>query len=128
VASTTDKPGKYTPAILVVDDEDYVADLIATALNLEGYNVYIAYNGQEGLDSAKTLQLDLVILDLMMPYINGEEMAETLRSMEQTRDIKIILMSAGARPRQPLKDMIFLPKPFDIDEMIGLVQDLVGTP
>ena len=56
-----------SPSILVIDDEDYVADMIATILRLEHYAVYVAYNGRAGLELARQHPLDLVIADMMLP-------------------------------------------------------------
>ena len=116
--------GQAKPAVLVIDDEDYVADMIATALSLEGYAVHVAYNGQEGLDRARSLAVDLAIVDIMMPYMSGEDLAERLRAEPHLRSVPIIMISAGARPRRLLEDVTFLPKPFDIDRLLALVESM----
>ena len=116
--------GQAKPAVLVIDDEDYVADMIATALSLEGYAVHVAYNGQEGLDRARSLAVDLAIVDIMMPYMSGEDLAERLRAEPHLRSVPIIMISAGARPCRLLEDVTFLPKPFDIDRLLALVESM----
>jgi CheY-like chemotaxis protein len=107
--------------VLVIDDEDYVADMIVNALETEGYTVHVAYNGRDGLSQALALSLDVLVVDIMMPYMSGTTLVEKLRTVEHLRDTPVILISAGARPRQSLPNVTFLPKPFDMDDMLGLV-------
>lgn len=110
-----------TPTVLVIDDEDYVADMLASALEIEGYTVHLAYNGRDGLALAQTLRVDLVIIDIMMPYMNGITLVHELRTLDHTLDVPIILISAGARPRQQMPGVAFLPKPFDLDKILDLI-------
>lgn len=110
-----------TPTVLVIDDEDYVADMLASALEIEGYTVHLAYNGRDGLALAQTLRVDLVIIDIMMPYMNGITLVHELRTLDHTLDVPIILISAGARPRQQMPGVAFLPKPFDLDNILDLI-------
>lgn len=119
-------PDQSAPAILVVDDEDYVADMIASALELEGYNVQVAYNGRDGLDLALQLSLRLIIIDLMMPYLNGEALARQVRDQDGLDRIPIILISAGARPRQMASTVSFMAKPFDLLKLLALVEAKIG--
>ena len=114
------------PAILVVDDEDYVADMIASALDLEGYSVHVAYNGRDGLELALSLSLNLVIIDLMMPYLNGEALAQQIRDHGRRGDLPIILISAGARPRHLVPSITFVTKPFDLLKLLTLVEAKIG--
>ncbi len=109
------------PTVLVIDDEDYVAAMLASALEAEGYSVHLAYNGRDGLALAQTLPVDLVIIDIMMPYMNGIELIEELRKLDQTQAVPIVLMSAGARPRQRFSNVQFIPKPLDLDRTLELV-------
>lgn len=106
--------------ILIIDDEDYVADMIATVLRLEGFEVTIAYNGRDGLALAKTLMPQLIIVDIMMPYLNGLELVEQLRNAEGLM-MPTIVISAGARPNQLLASMEFLAKPFDMERLVALI-------
>lgn len=110
-----------TPTVLVIDDEDYVADMLASALEIEGYTVHLAYNGRDGLALAQTLRIDLVIIDIMMPYMNGITLIHELRKLDHTLAVPIILISAGARPRQQMPGVTFLPKPFDLDNILDLI-------
>jgi DNA-binding response OmpR family regulator len=126
VVATQGSSSRSTPSVLVIDDEDYVADMIATALNIEGYLVYVAYNGRQALERAQNLVVDLVIIDIMMPYLSGEELAERIRDETQLRDVPIIMISAGARPRRQMDGTTFLAKPFNIDDILTLVETQIG--
>jgi DNA-binding response OmpR family regulator len=110
------------PAVLIIDDEDYVAELIATALRLEGYTTSTCYNGREGLLQAQNQPFDLIIIDMMMPYLSGDDLALQLRAIDTTRDTPIVLMSAGTRPRYALTNAVFVPKPFDIEHFLNVVE------
>ena len=119
-------PDQPAPAILVVDDEDYVADMIASALEMEGYSVHVAYNGRDGLDLALRLSLRLIIIDLMMPYLNGEALARQVHDQAGLDHVPIILISAGARPRQMVSSVTFMAKPFDLLKLLALVEAKIG--
>ena len=112
----------------MIDDEDYLVDLIATTLESEGYQVYLAYNGRDGLERARSARIDLIITDIMMPYMGGIALVDAIRAAEHTRDIPVILISAGARPPQGQPKVTFIAKPFDINEMLGLIEEQIGKP
>lgn len=111
--------GQATAAVvLVIDDEDYVADMIASALDMEGYTVHVAYNGREGLHSAQSIRADLIVVDIMMPYISGEELIDLIRADGHHDATPIILISAGARPRRQWPDVTFIAKPFELNNLL----------
>lgn len=83
-----------TPHILVVDDDRLTVRLVQQLLQRHGYLVSTAANGAEGLEMARTLRPDLVILDLMMPVIDGYEVYQRLKSDTQTANINILILSA----------------------------------
>ena len=112
------------PHILVIDDEDYVADMIASMLELEGFTATVAYNGREGLRIAQSTPSDLIILDIMMPFMSGIEVIERLRMDQRLAAIPIILISAGARPPHPVDGVIFIAKPFNLDHLLALVNTI----
>ena len=66
--------------ILIVDDEEHLADALAHNLQFEGFSTTIAYDGEEGLNLTRTIQFDLVILDIMMPKLDGLEVCRRLRA------------------------------------------------
>jgi CheY-like chemotaxis protein len=112
----------------VIDDEDYLVDLIATTLESEGYQVYLAYNGRDGLERARSAKIDLIITDIMMPYLGGIALLDAIRAAEHTRDIPVMLISAGARPPRGQPKVTFIAKPFDINKMLELVEEQIGKP
>ncbi len=104
--------------ILVVDDDPTNRDVLTRRLARMGYRTRSAVNGRQGLESIRAEHPDLVLLDLMMPEMNGYEVLEACRDDPQLRDLPIIMISA----RDEIDDMVdciglgaedFLPKPFD---------------
>jgi len=82
------------PRVLIVDDEKDEVDILVEAVEDEGYRTAAAYNGQEALDIARKGDVDLVLLDVMMPGKSGYEVCEELKSDDRTRDISVIFVTA----------------------------------
>jgi two-component system phosphate regulon response regulator PhoB len=80
--------------ILIIEDERDLTDVLEYNLKREGYETFVAHDGQEGLRKAQTLLPDLILLDLMLPSSSGEEVCRELRAGDRTRDIPIIIISA----------------------------------
>ena len=80
--------------ILVVDDELANAEVMSLILEEEGYRVFCASNGRHGLERVAEVRPDLVVLDFMMPIMNGADMAKALRASPQTRHIRILMNSS----------------------------------
>ncbi len=112
--------------ILVIDDEDYIADMMASVLEMEGYQVDVAYNAHEGLKLAQATRPALLFIDLMMPCVSGMTLIERLWEEESMRTIPIILTSAGIRPTSIIAGVTFIAKPFELDEIIELVASHIG--
>jgi two-component system, OmpR family, alkaline phosphatase synthesis response regulator PhoP len=83
--------------ILVVDDEVYIVHILDFSLGMEGYEVVTALNGEEALAKAAEHRPDLVVLDIMMPKMDGYETCRRLKAEELTRNIPVILLSAKGR-------------------------------
>lgn len=116
-----------SPSVLVIDDEDYVADMIASLMRLEGFDAIVAYNGRDGLRLATSFSGQLIIVDIMMPYLNGIELVRQIRELPDQARIPIVLISAGARPRERMPNVTFVAKPFDIEHLLHVVHSLLGT-
>ena len=110
--------------ILVVEDEFSLADIIATKLRKEKYNVNISLNGEEGLDNALSGVYDLIILDIILPKINGIEILKEIRN--NNTDTKVIMLTA----KSSLDDKLigfengandYITKPFHMEELIARV-------
>ena len=115
--------------ILVVDDELGSAEVLALILEEEGYRAFSAVNGQLALAQARDVVPDLVIVDYMMPLMNGAELARALRADPQFAQTKIILNSG--LPEVAIRDQFddydaFLRKPFKVDALLSLVQQFIG--
>ena len=115
--------------ILVVDDELAGAEVLSLILEEEGYRTFCAANGQQGLARARDLRPQLVVLDFMMPIMNGAQMGEALRASPDTRDIRILMNSslpeAAVREHFSKYDA-FLRKPYNVDVALRLIRDLLG--
>jgi len=85
------------PKVLIVDDDREQLDLYGTAFKLKGYSVEKVSSGEEGLRQARASKPDLILLDLVMPGMDGLECLKWLRADELTKDIKIILMTNMSR-------------------------------
>jgi two-component system phosphate regulon response regulator PhoB len=84
------------PRILMIEDERALTEVLSYNLEREGYETVVAHDGQEGLRKAQTLLPDLVILDLMLPVLNGLEVCRELRAGERTRTLPILMLTAKA--------------------------------
>lgn len=115
--------------ILVVDDELANAEVLSLILQDEGYRVYCASNGRQALDKVAELRPDLVILDFMMPVMNGAEMGHTLRGAPATSHIPILMNSSlqedAVREHFTGYDA-FLRKPYNIDAVLRLIHELLA--
>jgi len=115
--------------VLVVDDEYGIVEVLVLALEDQGYRVISAADGREGLERLAESRADLVMLDFMMPRMDGPAMAEAMRADPALRDIPIVMMSAVGEA--PIRDRFtgyaeFLRKPFRIQAALDLVVALIG--
>ena len=114
--------------ILVVDDELASAEVLSLILEEEGYRTFCASNGQQGLARAQDVRPQLVILDFMMPVMNGAEMGEALRASADTRNVRILMSSS--LPEDAVRQHFgkydaFLRKPYNVDVALKLIADLL---
>jgi len=116
-------------SILVIEDNVLLANLIAEVLQEEGYNVEVAGDGYDGLQKLPKVEPDLVITDLMMPRLSGEEFCNTIQAHPRFSSIPVLLMTAREENALKVKCKYdaFLAKPFDLFHLIGLVESLTGT-
>lgn len=125
-------PAAASARILVVDDEKVVRDILTMALEMLGFRVLQAVNGEEGLDTFVRSKPDLVITDLMMPLINGAELVRRIK--RQSPGIPVIVMSAEALISNA-DYMKFaasygadasISKPFFVRDVTRIIQDLLN--
>ena len=86
-----------TKKILVCDDEPYILMALTDAVEMEGYECVTAINGKEALQKARETLPDLIMLDIMMPYMDGFEVCRELKADAATRDIPIIMLTAKSQ-------------------------------
>ncbi|OJT19486.1 hypothetical protein BO221_34445 [Archangium sp. Cb G35] len=116
--------------LLVVDDEVGITEALNDLLSEEGFHVLVAPNGRVALERMAEKRPDLILLDYMMPVMDGREVLLALQRDEAARDIPVLLMSAVPRSSLPLecKPTAFLRKPFTIDRLLTEVGRLLGGP
>jgi len=113
--------------ILVVDDEAPVVDLLTDMLEDDGHTVIPAFNGRVALEIVGHQSPDLVISDVMMPFVDGIQLCKRLREEYDARSLPIILMSAALPPDlSTCGANAFLGKPFDIERLDDLVASYVA--
>ncbi|MFL6241264.1 MAG: response regulator [Actinomycetes bacterium] len=117
--------------VLVVDDDEVIRQLITVNLELEGFDVHNAFDGQDCLDKIKDVTPDVVTLDVMMPRLDGWETAARIRSDDSLSYVRIVLLSARAQEADIERgDKIgvdaYLTKPFDPDDLVETVRRLAG--
>jgi len=115
-----------------VDDDDVIRQLITVNLELEGFDVVTAVDGQDALDKVKDADVSVVTLDVMMPRVDGWEAAARLRGDPDTAHIKVVLLSARAQEAdlqrgEKIGVDAYLTKPFDPDELIDIVRRLADA-
>ena len=112
--------------ILVVDDEPAIRDLIVAVLEDEGYAVVAATNGRRALDLLPAERPDLVIMDIMMPEMDGREAYRRLRELPELAHVPVVMMSAASSPDQlSPRVAAFLAKPFDLDDLLETIVDVL---
>jgi len=117
--------------ILVADDDNNVLFLISEILTRQNYEVLQAVNGDQALQEAASLHPDLIVLDIMMPVIDGIEVCRRIKSSPETKDIKIIMLTAKTSGKDIEAGMSagadhYMTKPFRITELTGKIKDLIG--
>lgn len=116
--------------ILIVDDEPNLLRLMGYALQAEGYDILVAKNGEEALNKLQVEEVDLVILDVMMPDMSGIDVCKRLRSSSKAATLPIIMLSARAQVTDKIKGLEagadeYLTKPIDREEMVARVKALL---
>lgn len=113
--------------ILIVDDEEKIVEVIEAYLKKEGYETKTAYNGKEAIEKFRNEDYDLIILDLMLPDINGEDVCSTIR---ETSDIPIIMLTAKIEDTDRINGFNlgcddYICKPFNVKELVLRVKAIL---
>ncbi len=117
--------------VLICDDDPVILRLLQVNLELEGYDVLTAHHGEEAFDIATKELPDLVILDIMMPRLDGYQTCQKLKAEDSTKQIPVVFLSAKAQQSDIEKGKSFgvsdyLTKPFDPNDLLDVVERLVG--
>lgn len=117
--------------ILIVDDNVDTVELLRKRLRAEGYNTEEAYDGQEALEKISQNKPDLILLDIMMPKIDGYEVCRRLKSDEVNKFIPIIMLTAKSDVESKVKGLDigaddYVPKPFDYRELLARIRSLLA--
>lgn len=113
--------------ILVVDDEPLIRDLVAALLRDEGYAVVTAVDGHTALEVFRREMPELVLMDVMMPRLDGRAAFRAMRDHADAQRIPVILMSAAAYPTEREQGIAaFVRKPFDLNQLLSLIARLLA--
>ena len=117
--------------LLVVDDEIYIVHILDFSLGMEGYEVLTALDGEQAYEKAKAEHPDLIVLDIMMPKLDGYETCKLLKADAGTRDIPVILLSAkGRNVDQKVGFEVgaddYITKPFSPRKLVERINALLG--
>jgi len=118
--------------ILLVDDDPDFVEAVKVIVESGGYNVRVAFDGKEGLEAVKEQKPDLIVLDVMMPVMDGHAACRALKTDPATKNIPIILLTAVAdrvtTSKYSHRDMLeseaedYMPKPVDPSELLSLIR------
>jgi len=115
--------------ILVVEDEESIAQFVTDVLRDVGYEVRRAANGREGLELLAGWLPDVIVLDLMMPVLDGRGFRERQRRLDHGRERVPVIVLSGAREARAIADELdvaaTLTKPFDIDDLLATIERLL---
>lgn len=119
--------------VLIIEDDGDLQQILSMAFNRDGYEMHYAFNGKEGYDKMVSLQPDVVLLDLMLPVLNGMEVLKLVSTNTTLRDIPIIVMTAHGDKSDMLENTIkaqgvraYVRKPFELSEVRSLVRRMLS--
>jgi len=129
---------KNPPLILIADDDADFKEILSAKFLAAGYEIAEAKDGQEAINKAKSLIPDLIIMDIQMPNVNGTEAVVELKSMPETKDVKIVFFSSlvypwpGVKEKNPefakeLGAVTFIKKSEELDVIVAKVAELLKS-
>jgi two-component system phosphate regulon response regulator PhoB len=121
--------GRARMRVLIIEDERDLTEALVYNLDREGYEILVAHDGREGLRKAQTHLPDLILLDLMLPGLRGEDVCRELRAGERTRDIPLIIISAKAEETDQVVGFSlgaddYVTKPFSVKVLLQRIKAL----
>ncbi|MDO8527788.1 MAG: response regulator [Deltaproteobacteria bacterium] len=123
---------KAKKKILIVDDEYYLTETLKLRLEFLGYEVLTAENGAESLEVLKANPVDLVVMDVLMPVMDGLEATAKIKKTDKTKKIPVLVLTAKAQPKDKAEAFAagaddYLTKPFETDVFVSKVKKWTGT-
>ncbi|MCP4070430.1 MAG: response regulator [Hyphomicrobiales bacterium] len=120
-----------TKSILIVDDEPNIVISLEYIMKNAGFNVVVAYDGEEALEKVKENVPDLVILDVMMPKLDGFEVCKRIRENPAWKSVRIVMLTAKGRDSEREKGLSFgaddyLTKPFSTRDILQRVKEILA--
>lgn len=121
--------GNYMKKLVIIDDDPRLSSLLGELMDGEGFETMRLTDARTAVELCTNWQPDVVILDIMMPEVNGWEVLRDLKAAHATRDIPVIVHSASPRECQNVaelsrySDVFVLPKPWDVDDLVRRVHD-----
>jgi DNA-binding response OmpR family regulator len=120
------------PTVLVVDDEEYILRILGFALRAEGWDVITASDGARAIQQVSVKRPDIVVLDLMMPVMDGYQVLQRLKGEPASRDIPVIVLTAKGRDadREAALEAgadLYMTKPFSPQRLVERVQEMLTT-
>ena len=118
--------------ILIVDDEEDIVNLVRMILEDAGYRVNSAADGRDAIAKIQDETYDLVLLDIMMPFLSGWEVLEELRKNAKTRNVPVALLTARASPRDdnqihPTDYCDYITKPFEPEDLLRRIRQILSN-
>lgn len=118
---------------MLVDDIKIAMVQLKEALELKGFKAFILDSPHKVLESAKLLQPDLILLDIVMPQMSGIEVCELLKADEKTKSIPVIFLTALAQKKQVFKGiqagaLNYIVKPYNLEELFTRIMEIIGPP
>ncbi|MEM6262420.1 MAG: response regulator [Bacteroidota bacterium] len=126
------KPATNTqPKVMIVDDEPHIVMAIEYLMQQQGYQTQTAHDGQDALKKLADFLPKVMILDVMMPNLDGFDVANAVRQDERYQDVLIIFLTARGTDRDKAQGYgsggdVYLTKPFDNDRLVELVQEMLA--
>ncbi len=116
--------------IMVVDDEPNIVQTLQDRLEMNEYDVVTAGNGREGLEKFEQEQPDVILLDVIMPIMDGHEMLESLRKRPRGQDVSVIMLTARSQTQDIARANAcgiddYIVKPFDLSELLEKIESVV---
>ena len=120
------------PRILIVDDEPNIVLALELLMKREGYEIRSVADGEQAVEAAGTFRPDLILLDVMMPRMDGYEVCQRLRSDDLLKDISIVMLTAKGREVEREKGLalgadLYITKPFSTRDVVHKVKEMLAS-